>query len=815
MSSKVAAVLAAGLLATSCHNTDRENLLDPTLTPGVALVVALNDTTGHARLSWSPYDGEAPFERYLVLRNEAESVRVDTLIIGTDVSLHAFTDTTLRPNRAYAYRISVVNSSGLEIASGERRTQGFNVEPIRLINLDPEHGPATMRMRWTRYRSPGFERYRILRRTLSNNLTVPLGEIVEATDTTFTDTTLLASVNYEWSVTVDTRFDNTEFASLQSDWLAQSVLLTSVRLSDPVFDASTATATLTWRTYEGPRFRSYRIVRSTPGLTPVSVATFDDLAIDTYVDGGLVGGTRYDYEVVVITERDEVVPGLVRGGQFFTMVDEFPLDMQDDEFVRLFRREQPGMSVIVAGPRQITLMHLTTEGVETRRDTLVRLHKNSWVTILPQSVSAAPRAGGGHAVSLSIGGHSGLLFFDAVGTVLRSAHAPFADILAALTTEEREIAGEISLIGEVTAVRRHLGFDSVRLTTPSTIFVDPFDERDLSIWPFMASFLNVADGWGYFGASSGAPLPLGSTATLARSGGAWEEFSVVAEMAVSAGSGGLRIGTNAPFAGSFLALVLNYTTQQLELAFGFRPARLSELDVRSEEWAEALHVFPGLPYRMELGLVNGNVRANVEAPIIAAPRQQENDKWAVVTRVSEISAEMFAYIAGDIPATITDGEQSDALPLGSAGPAEVRMWRTERPGVIRVGLVAPDRNLALIGLGAVRQEFFPWPRETSFGHLILGTGVGQQPAEFVFPLSIDADSQGNAYVLDAGNARIQVFDTEGDYVTQWGTKGSAPGEFDFGSGRVPEDFAGSIIVDEDDFVYVADPGNRRIQKFAP
>ena len=48
-----------------------------------------------------------------------------------------------------------------------------------------------------------------------------------------------------------------------------------------------------------------------------------------------------------------------------------------------------------------------------------------------------------------------------------------------------------------------------------------------------------------------------------------------------------------------------------------------------------------------------------------------------------------------------------------------------------------------------------------------------------------------------------------------GRKGSDEGQFDFGSGNVPEDFAGSVAVDDEGFIYVADVGNQRIQKFAP
>ena len=93
--------------------------------------------------------------------------------------------------------------------------------------------------------------------------------------------------------------------------------------------------------------------------------------------------------------------------------------------------------------------------------------------------------------------------------------------------------------------------------------------------------------------------------------------------------------------------------------------------------------------------------------------------------------------------------------------------------------------------------------------------MGQEPGQFIFPLSFDGSADGRIYVLDAGNARIQVFDLEGNYITQWGRKGSDEGEFDFGNGSVPEDFAGSVAVDDEGNIYVADVGNGRIQKFAP
>jgi len=97
----------------------------------------------------------------------------------------------------------------------------------------------------------------------------------------------------------------------------------------------------------------------------------------------------------------------------------------------------------------------------------------------------------------------------------------------------------------------------------------------------------------------------------------------------------------------------------------------------------------------------------------------------------------------------------------------------------------------------------------------LSDAAGPDPGSFLFPLSFAIGPNGRIYVLDAGNSRIQVFSADGEYITQWGRRGSGPGEFDFGQGMAPEDFRGSIAVDDGGYIFAADPGNRRIQVFSP
>ena len=75
---------------------------------------------------------------------------------------------------------------------------------------------------------------------------------------------------------------------------------------------------------------------------------------------------------------------------------------------------------------------------------------------------------------------------------------------------------------------------------------------------------------------------------------------------------------------------------------------------------------------------------------------------------------------------------------------------------------------------------------------------------------IAADSSGNIYVVDSANYRIQKFNSDGAFITKWGTYGSGDGEFDWHGGSHPD---AGIAIDGSGNVYVVDSGNHRIQKF--
>jgi len=75
------------------------------------------------------------------------------------------------------------------------------------------------------------------------------------------------------------------------------------------------------------------------------------------------------------------------------------------------------------------------------------------------------------------------------------------------------------------------------------------------------------------------------------------------------------------------------------------------------------------------------------------------------------------------------------------------------------------------------------------------------------------DAAGNVYVVDSSHDRIEKFDPNGNFIRDWGRRGAELGQFNFGSSQNPSQPPGGGIAVSGNYVFVADSGNNRIERF--
>jgi DNA-binding beta-propeller fold protein YncE len=81
---------------------------------------------------------------------------------------------------------------------------------------------------------------------------------------------------------------------------------------------------------------------------------------------------------------------------------------------------------------------------------------------------------------------------------------------------------------------------------------------------------------------------------------------------------------------------------------------------------------------------------------------------------------------------------------------------------------------------------------------------GEEDGQLIAPHGIAIDSEGDIWVVDTGNNRVQGFDVEGEYQAKFGSLGSGNSQFAEPTG---------IAVDSEDHAWVVDTANSRFQKW--
>lgn len=135
--------------------------------------------------------------------------------------------------------------------------------------------------------------------------------------------------------------------------------------------------------------------------------------------------------------------------------------------------------------------------------------------------------------------------------------------------------------------------------------------------------------------------------------------------------------------------------------------------------------------------------------------------------------------------------------IGRVTPSII--WKFNHRGHVILRLHVIRVALACTGLVPALAMAAPEPSIIEWGDL------GVHEGQFDMPVGVAVGGT-HVYVTDFGNNRIQKFTRDGAYVSQWGTPGSAAGEFRGPCG---------IAVDARGEVYVTDFYNHRVQKFTP
>jgi uncharacterized protein (TIGR03663 family) len=192
-------------------------------------------------------------------------------------------------------------------------------------------------------------------------------------------------------------------------------------------------------------------------------------------------------------------------------------------------------------------------------------------------------------------------------------------------------------------------------------------------------------------------------------------------------------------------------------------------------------------------------------------------EWPFMTRMyfyvrKDIVNELWDYRTGPLTAAevpvdpYTDVRQKlAALQVwGSEGSTEGRFLSP------RAIAISPQGQVYVADSGNHRIQVF----DQNGNFLKAWGGVeGANPGELTEPWGIAISEDGRVYVADTWNHRIQVFDEDGNFITEFGTFANTNGEVDAWPGA----FWGprGIAIDKEGNVYVADTGNKRIQKFTP
>jgi len=125
-----------------------------------------------------------------------------------------------------------------------------------------------------------------------------------------------------------------------------------------------------------------------------------------------------------------------------------------------------------------------------------------------------------------------------------------------------------------------------------------------------------------------------------------------------------------------------------------------------------------------------------------------------------------------------------------------------------VGIAIDTENRQLYVVDTQADQVVVYDADTLKEKRRIGTGgkkhVLTTPGDFSLPTFVALDNDGNVYVTDTLNYRVEIFDADGNFISQFGNHCDGPGCFAHPKG---------IAVDSDGHIWVADPMLDLLQAF--
>lgn len=129
--------------------------------------------------------------------------------------------------------------------------------------------------------------------------------------------------------------------------------------------------------------------------------------------------------------------------------------------------------------------------------------------------------------------------------------------------------------------------------------------------------------------------------------------------------------------------------------------------------------------------------------------------------------------------------------------------KLDRP--VGVAIDNENRFLYVVDVDASRLAVFDADKFTFLRFLGQRSDpLNPEPGTFSYPLGAAVDADGNVYVSDTMNDRVQIFDADGGFIQMFGKQGVTPGTFMRAKG---------IAVDADRHIYVTDAEFNNVQVF--